>query len=166
MKVEDNRVTSLSPLPRHRYICTLKSTNRFWKEPCWSLKPFFTCNFVQPLKTCFSANFSFSLLAEGPVQISATIAWFVENREACSLPSALWLTFSHVSYTWLVCSLDHKLKGKGMYRSSILSSRFWGEALRDDTKNDCVKDKPTTNSFLISVFMILKKKTTNKLSQS
>ena len=45
-----------------------------------------------------------------------------------------------------------------MYRSSILSSRFWGEALRDDTKNDCVKDKPTTNSFLISVFMILKKK--------
>ena len=34
-----------------------------------------------------------------------------------------------------------------MYRSSILSSRLWGEALRDDTKDGCVKDKPTTSLF-------------------
>ena len=36
-----------------------------------------------------------------------------------------------------------------------LSSRLWGEALRDDTKDGCGKDKPTTSLFLISVFMML-----------
>ena len=40
-----------------------------------------------------------------------------------------------------------------------------GEALRDYTKDGCVKDKPTTSLLLISVFMMLKK-TTNKFSQS
>ena len=38
----------------------------------------------------------------------------VENWEACSLPSALRLTYCQISYTWLACSLDHKHKGKGM----------------------------------------------------
>ena len=50
-----------------------------------------------------------------------------------------------------------------MYRSWILSSRLWKEALRDDTKDGCVKDKPTTSLFLISVFMILKKRQINYL---
>ena len=50
-----------------------------------------------------------------------------------------------------------------MYRSSILSSRLWGEALRDDTKDGCVKDMPTTSLFLISVFIMLKKRQINSL---
>ena len=33
---------------------------------------------------------------------------FPANWEACSLPSALRLTYCQVSYTWLICSLDHK----------------------------------------------------------
>ena len=47
---------------------------------------------------------------------------------------------------------------EGKECSSILSSRLWGEALRDCTKDGCVKDKPTTSLLLISVFMMLKKK--------
>ena len=44
-----------------------------------------------------------------------------------------------------------------------LSSRLWGEALRDDTNDGCGKDKPTTSLFLISVFMMLKKRQINYL---
>ena len=33
----------------------------------------------------------------------------------CSLPNALQLMYCQVSYTWSVCSLDHKHKGKGMW---------------------------------------------------
>ena len=45
---------------------------------------------------------------------------------------------------------------KGKECGSIVSSRLCGEALRDYTKDCCVKDKPTTSLLLISVFMMLK----------
>ena len=35
--------------------------------------------------------------------------------EACFALSALWLSYCQVSYTWLVCSLDNKHKGKGLW---------------------------------------------------
>ena len=60
----------------------------------------------------------------------------MENWEACSLPSALRLTYCQVSYTLLVCSLDPKHKGKGMW----YESQQRGGELRDDTKNGCVAD--------------------------
>ena len=52
----------------------------------------------------------------------------------------LFLKISRWVSLLLVCSLDHKHKGKCDECGSILSSRLWGGALRDDTKNGCVAD--------------------------
>ena len=66
----------------------------------------------------------------------ATIDWFVENWEACSLRSALRLTYCQGS---LLVRYTTNTKGKEC--GSILSSLCWGRVLRDDTKNGCVTVK-------------------------
>ena len=58
------------------YICTLKRTNRSWQESCRPIKPFFWLGI---------ANNLFVAGRHRVHQISATIDWFVENWEACSL---------------------------------------------------------------------------------
>ena len=80
---------------------------------CRSIKPFFffTWKFDNRLKQTLT-KLTFLLLADTE---PTTIDWFISNWEACSLPSALRLTYSQVFHTWLVCSLDHKHKGKGMW---------------------------------------------------
>ena len=52
----------------------------------------------------------------------------------------LFLKISRWVPLWLVCSLDHEHNGKCDECGSILSSRLWGGALHDDTKNGCVAD--------------------------
>ena len=99
--------------------------------------PFFTWNFVNRLKQTFLQIDLFVACSHRARPNSATIDSFVENWEACPLPSVLWLTYCQVPYTWLVCS---STKTKGKECGSNLSSRLWGEALRDDTENGCVAD--------------------------
>ena len=74
----------------------------------------FTWNFLDRLKQTFLQINLFVAWKHRARLNSATIDWFVENWEACSLPSALQLTYCQISCTWLVCSLDQKHKGKGM----------------------------------------------------
>lgn len=40
----------------------------------------------------------------------------------------------------LVCSFDHKHKGKGMAGVRFSAAVLWEGALRDDAKNDCEAD--------------------------
>ena len=99
----------------YQYICTL---NEEPTDPGKSLlrlsNLFSTWNFLDRLKQTFLWINLFVAWKHRARLNSATIDWFVENWEACSLPSALRLTYCQISYTWLVCSLDHKHKGKGM----------------------------------------------------
>ena len=96
----------------YQYICTL---NEEPTDPGESLPGpsnlFFT--FFHLKQTFLQINLFLAWKHRARLN-SATIDWFVENWEACSLPSALRLTYCQISCTWLVCSLDHKHKGKGM----------------------------------------------------
>ena len=98
------------------YICTFKKKTTTTTNSGESL--FFTWNFVKRLKQTFLQIDLFVACSHRARPNSATIDSFVENWEACPLPSALWLTYRQVPYTWLVCSLDHKHKGKGMWFES------------------------------------------------
>ena len=99
----------------YQHICTL---NEEPTDPGKSLlglsNLFFTWNFLDRLKQTFLQINLFVAWKHRARLNSATIDWFVENWEACSLPSALRLTYCQISCTWLVCLLDHKHKGKGM----------------------------------------------------
>ena len=96
----------------YQYICTL---NEEPTDPGESLPGssnlFFT--FFHLKQTFLQINLFLAWKHRARLN-SATIDWCVENWEACSLPSALRLTYCQISYTWLACSLDHKHKGKGM----------------------------------------------------
>ena len=109
-------IKSLLQISRgYQYICTL---NEEPTDPGKSLlrlpNLFFTGNFLDRLKQTFLQINLFVAWKHRARLNSATIDWFVENWEACSLLSALRLTYCQISYTWLACSLDHKHKGKGM----------------------------------------------------
>ena len=104
------------------------------------IKPFFNYwNFVNRWKQTF-LQINFSLLADTElVQIQRRLIDLSKTEN-----SALQLMYiCQVSYTLLVCSFDHvqKHKLKGKECGSILSSRLWGGALRDDTKDSCVGTK-------------------------
>ena len=71
-----NNTMSTSGTWNSSYICTLKRTNRSWQESCRPIKPFFWLGI---------ANNLFVAGRHRVHQISATIDWFVENWEACSL---------------------------------------------------------------------------------
>ena len=71
-----NNTMSTSGKWNSSYICTLKRTNRSWQESCRPIKPFFWLGI---------ANNLFVAGRHRVHQISATIDWFVENWEACSL---------------------------------------------------------------------------------
>ena len=99
----------------YQHICTLN------EEPTDPGKSFlglsnllFTWNFLDRLKQTFLQINLFVAWKHRARLNSATTDWFVENWEACSLPSTLRLTYCQISCTWLVCLLDHKHKGKGM----------------------------------------------------
>ena len=100
----------------YQHICTLNEEPTDPGKSLLSLpiKPFFTWNFLSHLKqTVLQINLFLAWKHRARLN-SATIDWFVENWAACSLPSALRLTYCQISYTWLACSLDHKHKGKGI----------------------------------------------------
>ena len=99
----------------YQYVCTLNEepTDPF-KSVLGLSNLFFTWNFLGRLKQTFLQINLFLAWKHRARLNSATVDWFVENWEACSLPSALRLTHCQISYTWLACSLDHKHKGKGM----------------------------------------------------
>ena len=88
------------------YICTLKRTNRSWQESCRPIKPFFLAwNCKQPFR-CWQT--------QSPSNFSDD--WLICRKlRSVFATGALRLTYCQVSYTWLVCSLDHKHKGKEMW---------------------------------------------------
>ena len=94
--VQQRKSTSGTWNSSYIHVCTLKRTSQ-------------SCKSLVGLSKFFSLE---TLLTAHPN--SGTINWFVENWEACLLPSALQLTCCQVSCWWLVCLLDHKHKGKGM----------------------------------------------------
>ena len=98
--VQQGKSTSGTWNSSYIHVCMLKRTSQFCKSLVGLLKFF-------PLETLLTAHPN-----------SATINWFVENWEACLPPSALQLTCCQVSCSWLVCLLDHKHKGKGMWFNS------------------------------------------------
>ena len=124
------------------WITTLESLVLTCKETQWThlvlevhythacvgrpIKPLFA-----PLELCYCLYHFFSLQINhfSPFDTKPVQIWLIcRNWEVCSLPSALQLTYNlSGSYPWLVCSSDHKHKGKEF--DSILSSRLWGGAL-------------------------------------
>ena len=99
----------------YQHICTLNEESTDPGKSFLGLSNLlFTWNFLDRLKQTFLQINLFVAWKHRARLNSATIDWFVENWEACSLPNALRLTYCQISCTWLVCSLDHKHKGKGM----------------------------------------------------
>ena len=78
----------------------------------------------------------------------------------------LFLKISSWVPLWLVCSLDHEHKGKCDECGSILSSRLWGGALRDDTKNGCVADYRKTALTGYNKMFLLEWHTTPAMKQA